>query len=480
MKKRKVTSLFIFIVLFLSITFTFSEGEKRKERTVNEFMNDKDIDPLVDIHVFITIKRIREIECGKGNATFFVRTRINGNTNTSDVWQSVMDIEPNWSAIQDVPDVLTNVTICIELWKKVRGKEILCDINSGEGDENGKTLSLVYNLKRGEWYGDDYLGDKDGYGHANGAADGSLDGTDCEIWFTIKQNDYDDDGLTYWEEMNIYNTDPKQKDSGIDADLDGIPIEWEDYWGYDPFVPDEHSILDSDNDALSNIEEWKTAKWLSDPFYKDIFIEIDWMEGKNALTKPYKMPFLSKQYLFSIFSKHLISLHIDDGCMGGGEQIPYSNFSNPSIKEIYNKYFLHFGKNRWRKGIFHYAILCGVNPWQRDCGGFNFQEDGFVVCIGTIRAYRFLETSRIIATASLFMHEVGHNLGLFKSDFPGIDNQSCSFPWRKGWWIYANYKSCMNYRYAWHLIDYSDGSHGEIDYDDWGSLNFYHFKGDLF
>ena len=29
----------------------------------------------------------------------------------------------------------------------------------------------------------------------------------------------------------------------------------------------------------------------------------------------------------------------------------------------------------------------------------------------------------------------------------------------------------MNYRYAWGLIDYSDGSHGEGDFDDWSHID---------
>jgi|GEM_PF-6176274 len=31
---------------------------------------------------------------------------------------------------------------------------------------------------------------------------------DCELWFDITQNDGDGDGLTWWEEVNVYGTDP--------------------------------------------------------------------------------------------------------------------------------------------------------------------------------------------------------------------------------------------------------------------------------
>ncbi|RLF48290.1 MAG: hypothetical protein DRN29_00020 [Thermoplasmata archaeon] len=459
-KMRRILCIAV-LIFFLFPAYSLKITDKKNA--------SQDLDPLVDVHVSVKIKRIRTIDCEK-NVSLFVKVKINELSNTSQVWENVMDIEPEWTAIQDVPDDVANVTIQIELWKKEGGNEVQCDINGG----NGKSLTLIYDIKRGEWTGDDFRGDIDGYGHANGVMDGVCDENDCELWFTITQNDYDNDSLTYWEETFIYGTNPMLSDYGKDYDNDGVPIEWEDYWGYDPFKKEEHSILDPDNDGLYNTQEWLTSQWLSDPFHKDIFVEVDWMEGKNIFTKPYKMPFLSKEYLFSAFSKHNITLHIDDGCMGGGEQIPYSY--EPNLRSIYVNYFLHGIKNRWRHGIFHYAILCGVNPWKKNIAGFNFQQDAFVVCIGTIRAYRVLKSSRTTATASLFMHELGHNLGLFSSDFPGIDNESCNYPWRKGWWVYADYKSCMNYRYAWHLVDYSNGTHGEIDYDDWGNLNFYHFK----
>jgi len=448
------------IALLIFFTLSFPVYSLR----VND--NDNDVDPLLDIYVYVEINRVRTIECDK-NETFFIKTEINGIENVSNLWENVMDFEPKWIAMQNVPDNMPNISIKIELWKK---DGIQCDISGG----SNKSLYIVYDTKTGRWKGDDFLHDASGYGRAGGYEDGNYNENDCEIWFRIGQNDYDNDGLTYWEEVNIYHTNPMESDYGKDYDNDGLPIEWEDYWGYDPFEAETHEKLDPDNDGLNNKEEWLTSQWFSDPFAKDIFIEVDWMEGKNTFSKPYKMPFLSKQYLFSIFTKHFITLHIDDGCMGGGEEIPY--VKEPNLRNIYQRYFLHGIKNLWRRGIFHYAVLCGINPWRKSVAGFNFDRDAFTVCIGTIRLYRLSETKRTIAIASLFMHELGHQLGLFWGDFHGIDNESCNFPWRKGWWIYANYKSCMNYRYAWSLIDYSDGSHGEVDYNDWGNLDFYHFK----
>jgi len=38
----------------------------------------------------------------------------------------------------------------------------------------------------------------------------------------------------------------------------------------------------------------------------------------------------------------------------------------------------------------------------------------------------------------------------------------------------------MNYCYTYRILDYSDGSHGRNDFDDWGNLDFYFFKNSHF
>jgi len=81
---------------------------------------------------------------------------------------------------------------------------------------------------------------------------------------------------------------------------------------------------------------------------------------------------------------------------------------------------------------------------------------------------------QLIMTGS--MHEAGHTLGLFVDDFGGNDNRNVVQPKYKEFWLYKNYKSCMNYRYTWMILDYSDGAHGYGDFDDWSNLDFTFFK----
>ncbi len=75
------------------------------------------------------------------------------------------------------------------------------------------------------------------------------------------------------------------------------------------------------------------------------------------------------------------------------------------------------------------------------------------------------------------MHESGHILGIYRENTPGCDNRDTYLPKMFGWWKYANYKGCMNYRYAIQIIDYSDGSHGKNDFDDWDRINLRRFQG---
>ena len=170
----------------------------------------------------------------------------------------------------DVPDNIQNVDIRIQLWDWNYDEDILCDISPFDNElPDTYEVNLIYNIKTGNWYGDDYcyydptFRDLSGYGRLNGCDDGSIYqfDHDCEILFDIYQNDFDDDGLPYWSEFKYYGTDPLIGNFG-DPDSDGIPIYWEhkwghffgghssDYWIYNPFIWDDHENLDPDNDGI--------------------------------------------------------------------------------------------------------------------------------------------------------------------------------------------------------------------------------------
>lgn len=73
------------------------------------------------------------------------------------------------------------------------------------------------------------------------------------------------------------------------------------------------------------------------------------------------------------------------------------------------------------------------------------------------------------------MHELGHSLGIEPWTTEGCDNFSFSGSLKNRQSydeVWGNYYSVMNYYHITDksLVDYSDGSHGENDFDDWSHL----------
>jgi nitrous oxidase accessory protein len=265
-----------------------------------------------------------------------------------------------------------------------------------------------------------------------------------------------------------------------DTDADGCPDWWEEKWDYNPQVSDNHKSLDPDNDGLNNIEECYTDSYGSDPFYKDLFLEVDWLECKNpSVTNRPPDDLIEK--IKNNFKKHDINLHVDIGNLGGGEEIQYYNGLNPSdLRDLYWEYFLHNDLDNPRKGIFHYAlVLNDVEELYGDYGGFVFfgwdNLDTIVLDAQKNQEwFKRFQRGKIIVSG--IMHELGHTLGLIIDDYGGIDNDETYEIMRQSYWKYRNYKSCMNYRYTFYSLDYSDGTHGRNDYNDWKNLDLTFFK----
>ena len=528
---KKITCLIILISLLVTSVASIPAQpiKEQKNNASSTLASDNkinayegDLDPLVDLAVTVNITHIRALDTidPLSDPDFYVKVYINGNEFTSPIWHNTKYVDQYWTVTQDVPDNIENVDIKIQLWDWNPGRDKLCDISNNyqTTPTENHDLELVYNLKTGHWRGDDYLNpsssspDPSGYGRANGCDDNSIysKDRDCEIWFDIYQNDYDDDGIPYWTEVNMFGTNPEIDDRGSDPDHDGVPTEWEYKWGYyqhynfinhtwenkwiyDPFIWDDHANLDPDNDGLDNIEEYLTSQWGSDPFRKDIFLELDQMEkGPNG--EGSTVPELSKNMLKEAFSKHNIVFHIDDGCMGGGEMIPFDeNTTDEEIQQLYMHYFLHNDTNNWRQGVFHYGLIIyhsakypGFVFW----GGDDHILDSFQISTKTHDAipWKFpivngliyktynREYQRAVIYAGAMMHETGHTLGIFASNTPGCDDPNSKFPWQINWWKWRPYKSCMNYRYVYQLVDYSDGSRGKNDFNDWARIDLTFFQ----
>jgi hypothetical protein len=489
----KKTIILVIVGLLIFNSFLVVGWSIKNDIEVETIPSD-DFDPLVDINLTVDILEIRAFEKinNEFNPGFFVKILINEEEFVSPVYDNSWYLYDCFSVTKDVPDNIQIVDITIQLWNWNSGNPQICDISENENiKDEGYGINLVYDLSNGRWTGDDYyIGDGSGYGRANGVGDGSIyiNERDCELFFNIYQNDYDSDGLAYWLETNVYGTDPEINNKGDDADFDGIPIEWEHRFGFNPFIWDDHENFDPDDDSLNNTEEFLTSVYGSDPYRRDIFLELDFMDGgpdninnsvSNRAYELVKRPFNRRDIVF----------HIDSGQIYGGDIIPFDDYvTNDESVNITEEFYMKDESEAWRRGVFHYGIICYFSK----PAGYAFRGDMypsmgygpgtncFIFGSNLIRVFEeekiFYTTDREFLYASNIMHEIGHNFGFrFGSPF-GVDNFGGSNPWRINFWLFANYKSCMNYRYVYKILDYSDGSHGKRDHDDWEHIDLSYFE----
>jgi len=455
-----------------------------------------DYDPLVDLEVTIDILRIRSLEKDDSHVNakeeidknsdpdFYLKVFVNNEEFTSDIWHNTKYIyNPEWSATANVADDQELVDITIQLWDAKDenfNEDRLCDISGDTGSlPDNYDVEIQYNIKTGHWTGDDFLQsdstmmDPSGYGRLNGCDDGSIyiQERDCELWFSISQNDYDNDGIPYFTEIEIYQTDPTISDIGVDEDGDGIPFEWEHHWGYNPKAEDKHTQLDPEDDGLDNYEEYLMAEWYADPYRDDVFVELDQMEASPSGEESI-FPEGAKELLFTVFNRNNVVYHLDDGDMGGSESIPFNELCEwQDVRGYYQDYFLHGDEDNWRKGIFHYGVLI----YDADgAPGYAFGRDAYQISSKEMENYaKNSWLDRDVVYASGYMHEIGHNFNFWP--IPGHNHQSV-YPWQVGYWLNRLYISCMNYGYIYQMVDYSNGSRFFRDYNDWERMDISGFQ----
>jgi len=518
-------TILVIIILFGASYYVFFYGKNEsKEKVEEEKKIDDRISPLETQSVAMEIHRIRK----KG----IIDVMMNSGSKILDklpirkidVYNALDGIRPGigWRKLPTFRYALTldglewkskeyktwdTDYIDIDLFKNVEEEQTTAKIDFKIIQKDKKLLktyenimesfSLDYDFKTGRWSGDDYFNDSDGYGHYNGS--------NYEIWFTARQADYDGDGIPYWTEVNVLGTNSMVDDSTLDSDDDGCSNAWEWFWGYDPFKWDNHSYLDPDDDGLQNTEEYFMDKWTANPFTPDIYIEADYME--KAPFRPYKIemgrgrilpitrPRLvktnddgskhifyeeSQQMIIERFSEHGITVHIDDGCMGGGgDEIPYVPSGNYGQYGIFSEYYKHkFADNR--KGVFRYVVTAHGGGWCHPQDFRNYYDVIVVPCNFkfNVNQLSVAISPRVqrIGRAVEIIHELGHSCGFTGDYSDGVDNSSAKagnppdYPW-------LDYKSVMNYDYfGQRFFDYSDGTNGEYDKDDWSNLDIGFFQ----
>ncbi|MCU0850292.1 MAG: hypothetical protein MUC80_03335 [Candidatus Thermoplasmatota archaeon] len=440
-----------------------------------------DFDPLVDLSVSLEIQAIRYLAIddlqtfpkNKGNNTpsLYLTVFINNQEFTSPVWENMKYIyNPGWTATLNVPDDVENVTITLQLWSN-ETEAVPYDLSPDLDDTD---VTITYSIKTGHWTGDDSIGDASGYGRLCGCDDGTIYGPDrdCELWFSITQNDFDNDHIPYWIEVNTLGTDPEVDDTTSDPDTDDIPTYWEYHWGYPPLTANDFENIDPDGDSINNIEEYLTSEWFSDPYRKDIFVEMDIMgEGPNG-EKTY-FPENSKELIMTALDKQNIIYHLDMGDMGGYEVIPFADdLSRDDLVQIYNTYFLHGNQNNWRRGVFHYGLVV----YDAGITGYTYLSNAYQITSSHLEEKtKKLFLKEDIIYASGYLHELGHTLAFWQ--IPGHSRLS-AYPWQIGWWWAHSYRSCMNYGWTYLIVDYSDGSRRTPDLNDWERIDYSAFEDD--
>lgn len=261
--------------------------------------------------------------------------------------------------------------------------------------------------------------------------DGLDDIAEFTTYKTIPQF-YDTDGdlLGDGEEINMYTTNPLNWDSDNDHLGDGIEVK-----GYD---------VDGDNKIDVDFPAYG-----ANPLVKDIFVEIDRMSGGQTLGS------YARGKLVEAFAEHGMVLHIDQGELGGGSETEERPSILYDIKDLPMNDFYDFEQKYFtpsRRGVFYWCfITSGAVRYRsgKEVSGLNF-GNGFTVA-GTWGSDEYL--------GSVFMHELGHGLGLNSNDFDGIDSYKYSF---------SEYRSVMNYNAPYNSFDYSDGP----PFNDWEHINF--------
>ena len=503
-KLQIIISLIIIAILVIAGVFTYIlknnvKEEDDAEEESEEIVLDNRISPYNNQGLFVQILRIRNrglmdkmLSFGtswKNPPSFYYVVEVDGKKGQKfsygDGAKLVFNEWDNFGKEHniryDIEEEQESSDVTIKIFEEIK----LGLLKKKTNDVLKEEMHMVYDFYTGRWTGDDNFRDDDGMGHYLGE--------NYEIWFDIYQPDLDYDAIPFWVETNILRTDPKEDDSKLDPDNDGIPTSWEWKWDYDPFIWNDHENLDPDVDGIENIEEYQMRKYLSNPYQPDIYIEADGMEKKHILDLPHIFYEEVQQMIIERFAQHGINVYIDDGWPdgppnGGGEILSFHDigidYDNSDMMRVYNHNFADE-----RKGIFRYCVFGAKDTGFTVSINFNNYDTIFVGNGYPSMKTRLSFTPRVIRVmvAKATLHEIGHTIGLMPWIFPGIDIQTGrivdvypSMPDDEYEKYVKNYYSVMNYYYIYnkpfffsdetrsYLFDYSDGSNGPpYDMKDW-------------
>jgi len=202
----------------------------------------------------------------------------------------------------------------------------------------------------------------------------------------------------------------------------------------------------------------------------------------------------TQQMIIEKMSQYGISIYFDDGwpdgpVNGGGDYVGFVETLDEMIGGHMARWYKHNFPDE-RKGVFRYLQIV-YNAGVITASEFN-TFDHILMCSSPLKVFtrHFAFTPRLkrVQQAKGILHELGHTMGLVPGAFVGIDNmpRSIDLKINHQWpetitdeeWAKVNkdYRSIMNYNYVFpwgrnaikdrKFFDFSDGSNGEWDFND--------------
>lgn len=238
-----------------------------------------------------------------------------------------------------------------------------------------------------------------------------LGGTDeVSADVTLEDFDHDEDGLFACRERAQLTSDKRRDDDG-DGLSDLVESEW---WRL------------RDEVFCGRVCDFP------DPIERDIYVEIDWMASGG---RPYRFSSNMVDSFVSSFSAHGISLHVDQGSLGGGNRIAFeaSTSFDTSTSDDADRYYNDVegdGFARVRRGVFHYVLSVHGLSGDPGCSVAGLGEipqrnprkfGDLVVIFRNCLGGRSISVDA--ALAHVFMQELGHNL--FGPIEPAEDRWQC-------------------------------------------------------
>ncbi|MDG6220277.1 MAG: M28 family peptidase [Candidatus Thermoplasmatota archaeon] len=179
----------------------------------DSYIDSQDVDPLVDLEIEFTLSEIEIFFTAGWPGSFYlveVRFQCTGETGGL-LYSEYIDIDSFTGTTFTIPvsDNIDDVVFEIGIWLIDNvGKHTfdICD------DPTQVICDIHLNLQDGTWSGDDGGKTDTQPGYSSGMDDDDFTGWEAAISFDISLPDYDQDGCTWWQEVNTYGTDPTRWD----------------------------------------------------------------------------------------------------------------------------------------------------------------------------------------------------------------------------------------------------------------------------